>query len=88
MSELDDTVKSVFTGGYVHRATVRCWSCGGSGVVQGYPCGICIVSVGDAKGVGAFEAGCGGPAEMDEHYGSAYCQAEGRFVPREEVRKA
>jgi hypothetical protein len=84
---IDDTVPSIFKAGFVHRAKVRCYSCGGQGTVQGYPCGICCVHEGGVPkpGAGDVSVGCGGEAEIDMHYGTAYCKGCGRFVPREEV---
>lgn len=78
---MDETVKSRFTGGYVHRALVSCPNCRGLKLVDGDACGAC-------GGEGKIEAGCGGAAEVDEHYGSANCIDEGMFVPREEVSES
>ena len=71
---------SVWAGGYTHRATLTCQSCDGSGMVESFVCGAC-------RGKGEYTITCGGAAEMDLQHPAlgAYCLAEQRAVPLEEV---
>ena len=77
-----ETIPSRWTRGYVHSARLVCFSCDGSGQVEGYTCGVCV-------GAGTYQAGCGGAAELDEEHPAigANCFRCG-MVASEEVVKA
>ena len=77
---MSEATPSHWAQGYVHRATLVCPSCDGSGLVDSFVCGACV-------GAGKYSVICGGAAEMDlEHPAlGAYCIAEQRVVPLEEV---
>lgn len=76
---MNDT-PSAWSSGYVHRATLVCPSCDGSGMVQSFVCGACF-------GKGEYAVTCGSAAEMDlEHPAlGGYCLSEQRTVPIEEL---
>ena len=77
---MNEDTPSHWTPGYVHRATLACPSCEGSGRVDSFVCGACL-------GAGKYSVICGGPAEMDLQHPAlgAYCISEQRVVPLEEV---
>ena len=77
---MNDDIPSVWTGGYVHRASLVCSSCDGSGMVDKFVCGACL-------GAGKYSVLCGGAAELDVSHPAlgAYCLAEQRTIPAEEV---
>ena len=75
------TTPSVFRGGYLHRARIRCRACGylPDGSLPEDRCGFCDN--------GWQEVGCGGLAERDERWGMSYCCHCCRTVPSEEVTR-
>lgn len=71
-----DSTPSRFSPGYRHLNEVPCPSC-----EIDPDCRVC-------KGNGSLLRGCGGPAEMDEHYGLAYCPRCGHMVDSAELSTA
>ena len=69
------TTPSVFRGGYVHRARIRCRACGN----LKDRCGFCDN--------GWIEVGCGGLAKRDETWGMSDCHDCGHTVRSEEVTR-
>lgn len=75
---MNEALPNAFVSGYVHLAKLPCFSCDGTGMVQGYLCGLCL-------GSANYTAGCGGAAEVDvNHFSLSHCVRCG-FVPNEEV---
>ena len=84
----NDGVPSVWAGGYVHSADVKCPSCRGDAVILIGPGQICVCAACDGKGT--VRRGCGSPGvEIDAaHPGlGAFCPACGRTVPLEETAR-
>jgi hypothetical protein len=79
-------IPSIFVGGYVHAAKLPCPSCRGMGMIDGFPCAICIV---DGIGSGAYTVKCGGVVTIDmNHPGlGAECLSCGKQVPIEQVTR-
>ena len=79
---MNEDIPSKWQAGYTHRAEIECWSCDGTGEVQGYRCGIC-------NGKKVLKVGCGGAAEVDPLHAAigAYCLKEQMTVPMEDVSR-
>jgi len=83
ITELDETVPSLYVGGYVHRADLPCSSCEGEGslgTLQGTRA-LCL----RCYGRGTVSVGCGGEAERDLHYDVSSCKDCGGYVANETV---
>lgn len=78
--QADTSRPSNFVGGFVHRATLPCPSCYGSGVIDGVAC-LCT-----RFGRTTVQVGCGGSVKVDDFYHVASCGRCG-FVRLEEVTK-